>query len=195
MTSAAVTTTNLPTNNVRRYTSENNLNEITSSTKPMMQPKLNRPAPMQMTATATSTEDLTTIPAWKKLSPQARLSALLDKTNHAPSLSSNGTSASLIDLTSIDKIPTNKQFQPAPSARPRFRFVPPSDKHSVLQEEPELEQQSTSSSLPFENYDMKTASPNRTSVNSHNNNNNNYQQQQQQQLSGQKQSSKYFIFI
>ena len=148
------------TNNVRRYTSENNLNEINCPSKVVLQQKISRPTPLQ--TIATSTEDLTTIPSWKKLSPQARLSALLDKTNHpaAAILSANGTSASLIDLTSIDKIPTSKQIQPPPSSRPRFRFVPPSDKNSVLKEEPELEQQSN---LIYDNIDaVKPTSPNRT---------------------------------
>jgi hypothetical protein len=156
MTSAS---TNTSTNNVRRYTSENNLNDINSSSKPVLQQKLPRPIPVQ--TTATSTEDLTNIPSWKKLSPQARLSALLDKTNHTSALTSNGTSASLIDLTSIDKLPSNKQIQPT-SSRPRFRFVPPSDKNSILKEEPELEQQSSSS---YDNFDMKSLSPNQTTTN------------------------------
>lgn len=158
MTSAA---TNPSSNNVRRYTSENNLNEINTSSKVVVLPqKLVRPIPLQ--TIATSTEDLTSIPAWKKLSPQARLSALLDKTNHPSAVSSlavNGTSASLIDLTSIDKIPTNKQhIQQPPVARPRFRFVPPSDKNSVLKEEPELEQQSGQN---YDHFDHKPLSPNR----------------------------------
>ena len=139
MTSAS---TNTSANNVRRYTSENNLNDLTSSSKPILPQKISRPPPLQ--TIATSTEDLTNIPSWKKLSPQARLSALLDKTNHPTSslLTTNGTSASLIDLTSIDKLSPNKQLQPPPSTRPRFRFVPSSDKNSTLKEEPELEQQS-----------------------------------------------------
>lgn len=157
MTSAA---TNPSSNNVRRYTSENNLNEINISSKPVLPQKLVRPIPLQ--TIATSTEDLTSIPAWKKLSPQARLSALLDKTNHPSTVSplaANGTSASLIDLTSIDKIPTNKQqIQPPPATRPRFRFVPPSDKNSILKEEPELEQQSSQN---YDNFDLKSLSPNR----------------------------------
>ena len=113
---------------------------------------------------ATSTEDLTKVPSWKKLSPQARLSALLDKTNHQASpssLSSNGTSASLIDLTSIDKLPTNIAVPPT-AARPRFRFVPSSDQNSVLKEEPELEQQPPAS-VPaptqhqaYDNFNVKT---------------------------------------
>ncbi|CAF2092420.1 unnamed protein product [Rotaria magnacalcarata] len=171
--------TNASTNNVRRYTSENNLNEMSPSSKPLLQPKVPRLVSVQTTATATSTEDLSNIPSWKKLSPQARLSALLDKTNHTSSLSSNGTSASLIDLTSIDKLSTNKQFQPAPTARPRFRFVPSSDQNSVLKEEPEPEQQSTQSNISYDNYNIKSLSPNRTSINNHNN--------QQQQISDAKQ--------
>jgi len=161
MTSAA---TNTSSNNVRRYTSENNLNEISSSSSSSskMHPiqKLARPPALQ--TIATSTEDLTNIPSWKKLSPQARLSALLDKTNHSTGLllTANGTSASLIDLTSIDKITTNKQVQPPPSSsRPRFRFVPPSDKNSVLKEEPELEQQINQT---YDNVERKALSPNQS---------------------------------
>jgi len=157
--------TNSSSNNVRRYTSENNLNDInsssSSSSKAILQQKISRPLPLQNIAT--STEDLTNIPSWKKLSPQARLSALLDKTNHpSSSLTANGTSASLIDLTSIDKLPINKQIQPPPSSRPRFRFVPPSDKNSILKEEPELEQQSNQT---YDNFDKKSFSPNRTILN------------------------------
>jgi hypothetical protein len=165
--------TNTPSNNVRRYTSENNLNDINSPSKLNLHQKISRPPTLQ--TIATSTEDLTNIPSWKKLSPQARLSALLDKTNHpssSSSLISNGTSASLIDLTSIDKISNNKQLQPPPSGRPRFRFVPPTDKNSILKEEPELEQQSNQT---YDNFDMKSLSPTR-------------QQQQQQQ-------SKLFFII
>ena len=153
--------TNSPPNNVRRYTSENNLNDINSPSKLNLHQKISRPPTLQ--TITTSTEDLTNIPSWKKLSPQARLSALLDKTNHPSSSSSssliaNGTSASLIDLTSIDKISNNKQLQPPPSARPRFRFVPPTDKNSILKEEPELEQQSNQT---YDNFDMKSLSPTR----------------------------------
>jgi len=180
MTSAA---TNSPTNNVRRYTSENNLNDINSPSKPVLLQKQHRPPSIQ--STAISTEDLTNIPSWKKLSPKARLSALLDKTNHAPSLTSNGASASLIDLTSIDKSPKNKQIQPPPSSRPRFRFVPPSDKNSGIKEEPELEQQATPSNPTYDNFNMKSHSPNRTS-------NNHQHQQKQQQSSGSKQQSKFY---
>ena len=163
MTSAA---SNSSSNNVRRYTSENNLNELhgsSSSSKPVLPQKLVRPIPLQ--TIATSTEDLTSIPAWKKLSPQARLSALLDKTNHPSSTSSssfvtNGTSASLIDLTSIDKMPNNKQqIQAPPATRPRFRFVPPSDQNSVLKEEPELEQQQSGQN--YDHFEQKPLSPNR----------------------------------
>ena len=159
MTSGASTSS---TNNVRRYTSENNLNEINSPSKAVLPQKISRPTPLQ--TIATSTEDLTTIPSWKKtLSTSTSFQPLLDKTNHpsaAPLLTSNGTSASLIDLTSIDKIPTNKPTQPPPpSARPRFRFVPPSDKNSILKEEPELEQQSNQT---YDNFDLKALSPNRS---------------------------------
>jgi hypothetical protein len=169
MTSGA---TNTSSNNVRRYTSENNLNDINSSSKPILQQKMSRPTPVQ--TIATSTEDLTNIPSWKKLSPQARLSALLDKTNHTSSLATNGTSASLIDLTAIDKLPTNKPIYPPSSSRPRFRFVPSTDKNSILKEEPEPEQQSNQN---YDNFDMKALSANRTP-----NNHNSHQQ------------SKIFIF-
>jgi hypothetical protein len=168
MTSGA---NNTSSNNVRRYTSENNLNDINSSSKPILQQKISRPPPAQ--TIATSTEDLTNIPSWKKLSPQARLSALLDKTNHTSSLTANGTSASLIDLTAIDKLPANKPIQLPTSSRPRFRFVPSTDKNSVLKEEPELEQQSNQA---YDNFDMKALSPNRPLVN------NNLQQQQQSKI-------------
>jgi hypothetical protein len=148
--------TNTPSNNVRRYTSENNLNDINSPSKLNLHQKISRPPTLQ--TIATSTEDLTNIPSWKKLSPQARLSALLDKTNYpSSSLISMATSASLIDLTSIDKLSVNKQIQQQPpSGRPRFRFVPSSDKNSILKEEPELEQQSNQT---YDNVNMKSLSP------------------------------------
>ena len=176
MTSGA---TNSSSNNVRRYTSEDNLNNINSSSKSNLQQNIHHPLPVQ--TTATSTENLTNIPSWKKLSPQARLSALLDKTSHSSSLAQNSTSASLIDLTSIDKMLPTKQMQPAPSSRPRFRFVPSSDKNSVLKEEPELEQQSTSSNQMYNNLDATFSSSNRTSTN-HN----------QQTSAGSKEISKLF---
>ena len=171
---------NSPTNNVRRYTSENNLNDINTSSKPALVQKNLRPPPVQ--TTATSTEDLSNIPAWKKLSPQARLSALLDKTNHAPTLTANGASASLIDLTSIDKAPKSKQVQPPPLTRPRFRFVPPSDKNAVLKEEPEpdLEQHVTPSNQNYDNVELNTPSPNRTPTNLQSSSSLHQQQQQQQ---------------
>ena len=107
-----------PTRNVRRYTSENNLNQITSPSKPTgLIQKTSLPPPVR--TTAVSTEDLSTVPLWKKYSPQTRHSFLLDKTN--------GTSASLIDLTSIDKT----------SSRPRFRFIPPSNQNLIIKEESE----------------------------------------------------------
>ncbi len=54
-------------------------------------------------------------------------------------------SASLIDLSSIDKL----------SSRPRFRFVPPSNENHILKEEPEIEQK----------FHIKTISSNQTSFN------------------------------
>lgn len=47
-------------------------------------------------------------------------------------LSSNGASASLIDLSSIDKLS---------SKRPHYRFIPPSNDNYTLKEEAEVEQQ------------------------------------------------------
>ena len=151
-------------NNVRRYTSENNLNAINAPMRPTVTPpqakvaRSTAPQPI-----ATSTEDLTNIPSWKKLSPQARLSALLDKTNQP--LTSNGTSASLIDLTSIDKMPTTKQIEP--TSRPRFRFVPSSDQNSTLKEEPEPEQQPPSSHQSYDNFGLNSMSPNRAAMNNY----------------------------
>jgi hypothetical protein len=109
-----------PLHHVRRYTSEDNLNQITSPSKP--------------TTTITSTEDLSTTPSWKNLS------SFIDKTN--------GTSASLIDLTSIDKL----------SSRPRFRFVPPSYQHHMLNEEPEIEPQFHIKTIPSD----RSSFPNQT---------------------------------
>jgi len=54
-------------------------------------------------------------------------------------------SASLIDLSSIDKL----------SSRPHFRFVPPSNENHILKEEPEIEQK----------FHIKTISSNQTSFN------------------------------
>jgi hypothetical protein len=158
-------TSNASTNNVRRYTSENNLNVLNATSKPILQDKSINTVPIQNTAI--STDDLTKVPSWKKLSPQARLSALLDKTNHssssvATSLISNGTSASLIDLSSIDKLPPNQLSQP--TARPRFRFVPSTDNNSILKEEPELEQQTTVLHQPYDNFDIQSRATNRTSI-------------------------------
>lgn len=98
--------------NLRRYTSENSLNHITTSVSTTTKSSYTRP----LRTTATSTEDLTTVPSeWTK-----KLNAL----------STNMVSASLIDLSSIDKT----------SSRPRFRFVPPSSNSTeTLKEEPELE--------------------------------------------------------
>ena len=182
-------TNNAGSNNVRRYTSENNLNAIHGPSKPALPEKSTRP-PLAHT-NATSTEDLTKIPSWKKLSPQARLSALLDKTNHPPSSSSssltaNGTSASLIDLSSIDKIPINQQVQP--TARPRFRFVPPSDKNSVLKEEPEPEQQTAPAYQPYDNVDRRALINNRPSLNS-------APQAQASAFPQNKHPSKLFVFV
>jgi hypothetical protein len=146
------TKSNAPTHNVRRYTSENNLDQIASSSKPTAAPKPHLPPRMQ--TTATSTEDLSTNPSWKNLSPQARLSALLGKTNH---LTSNGASASLIDLTSIDKL----------SSRPRFRFVPPTDHNPTLKEESEIEQQSNASK--YDQCHLQTILSNRTSFDNNQN--------------------------
>lgn len=182
-------TNNAGSNNVRRYTSENNLNAIHGPSKPALPEKSTRP-PMAH-SNATSTEDLTKIPSWKKLSPQARLSALLDKTNHPPlsassSLTASGTSASLIDLSSIDKIPINQQVQP--TARPRFRFVPPSDKNSVLKEEPEPEQQTTPSYQPYDNVDRRALANNRLPLNS-------APQAQASAVPQNKHPSKLFVFV
>jgi len=112
------------TPHVRRFTSENSLNQIPASSS---KPKHSHSRPVQ--TTATSTEDLSTIPS------KTRLSNFIKKTTE---LSSNGASASLIDLSSIDK----------PSSRPRFRFVPPSNSNHVLKEEPEIEQKFHLKTIP-----------------------------------------------
>ena len=115
--------------NLRRYTSENSLNYIITSVSTSTN---SRP----LRTTATSTEDLTVIPS--------------EWTRKLNAISSNMVSASLIDLSSIDKT----------SSRPRFRFVPPSNSTETLKEEPELEQE----------YHLKTIStypPTTTSKPSH----------------------------
>lgn len=104
---------------IRRYISYNNLNEIPSSSP--LKPKPSYLRPVQ--TTATSTENLLIIPS------QNHLSNIIKKTNL---LSSNGASASLIDLSSIDKLS---------SKRPHYRFIPPSNHNHILKEEPEIEQQ------------------------------------------------------
>ncbi|UJR08936.1 hypothetical protein I4U23_013188 [Adineta vaga] len=123
----------IPTSNVRRYTSENNLNQLSPVLKPKrlsQKPSL----PEHNRESAVSTDDLSTVPTWKNFSRHTRLSALTDKTS--------GTSASLIDLTSLDKIS---------ASRPRYRFIPPTTTDLVLKEEPEIEQQqrSKTKSDPF----------------------------------------------
>ncbi|CAF0979414.1 unnamed protein product [Adineta steineri] len=112
----------VPTHHVRRYTSENNLNHIGTPLKPSTAlQKASRPEPLQ--TTTASTEDLSTVPSSRtNFSSQAHLPTLADKIN--------GASASLIDLTAIDKI-----------SRPRFRFIPPSSTNNILKEESETEQQ------------------------------------------------------
>lgn len=113
MTSAFSPPNQRPTN-LRRYTSENSLNHIITSVSTSTKPSSHsRP----LRTTATSTEDLTVIPS--------------EWTRKLNAISSNMVSASLIDLTSIDKT----------SSRPRFRFVPPSNSTETLKEEPELEQE------------------------------------------------------
>ena len=87
---------------VRRYTSENNLNQLHVLSKPAMLQKSQRHSLLQ--STATSTDDLRQRAAVKNSSSQTNLS------------SSMGISASLIDLSTINQV----------SARPLFRFVPPS---------------------------------------------------------------------
>ncbi|CAF0767556.1 unnamed protein product [Adineta ricciae] len=112
----------IPAPHVRRYTSENNLNQLSPPLKPKKLPqKTLLPEPIRITAV--STDDLSTIPSWKNFSRHTRLSALTDKTN--------ATSASLIDLTSIDKVS---------ASRPRYRFIPPTATDLVLREELEVEQ-------------------------------------------------------
>lgn len=101
-----------PPTRVRRFTSENNLNQISSPpSSAATKRKLPQLRPLQ--TTATSTEDLTKLPI-----------------RRVQQLSSNGASASLIDLSSIDKS----------STRPRFRFVPQINTNQTLKEEPEIEQ-------------------------------------------------------
>ena len=87
---------------VRRYTSENNLNQLHVLSKPAMLQKSHRNSLLQ--TTATSTEDLPQRSSMKNSSSQTNLS------------SSMGISASLIDLSTINQV----------TARPLFRFVPPS---------------------------------------------------------------------
>ena len=99
----------LPPSQVRRFTSENNLNQIPPSSATKR--KLSQSKTLQ--TIATSTEDLTKISA-----------------RRVQQLSSNGASASLIDLSSIDQS----------STRPRFRFVPQINSNHTLKEEPETEQ-------------------------------------------------------
>ena len=124
---AEQTTSNSDTNHVHRRISENNLDHVTSPSKPSIE-KVPRRKLLQTTAT-TSTEDLSTNPLRKNFPRQDRFSVFIDKTNH---LIPNYTSASLIDLTSIDKL----------SPRPHFRFIPPSIPDLSLQEEHKIEQQS-----------------------------------------------------
>jgi len=108
--------------NVRRYTSENNLNKIPLSTP--SKPKHSHLRPLR--TTATSTEDLSRISSEKLLS------------NLIKTADQFGASASLIDLSSIDKL----------SSRPRFRFVPSSNENNILKEEPEIEQQFHMKTIP-----------------------------------------------
>ncbi|CAF1236226.1 unnamed protein product [Adineta ricciae] len=118
----------IPAPHVRRYTSENNLNQLSPPLKPKkLAQKTLLPEPIRITAA--STDDLSTIPSWKNFSRHTRLSALTDKTN--------ATSASLIDLTSIDKVS---------APRPRYRFIPPTATDLVLREEPEIEKHQPSRS-------------------------------------------------
>ncbi|CAF2982850.1 unnamed protein product [Rotaria sp. Silwood2] len=138
------------TNNVHRHTSENNLNQINSSPTPITIQKASRSHLLQ--TTATSTEDLLIKPSSKNFQSNERLSALIDKTNH---LRSNNTSASLIDLTSIDKL----------SSRPRFRFVPPSNQNLTLKDEHNIEQQTNQN---YDQYHLKTIPQERTSLNNQN---------------------------
>lgn len=81
-----------------------------------------------------------------------RLSVLIDRTNH---LVSNNISASLIDLTAIDKV----------SSRPRFRFVPPSNENLTLTEEQNNKPQSNQN---IEQYHLKTIKHEQTSLSSQN---------------------------
>ncbi|CAF3529157.1 unnamed protein product [Rotaria sp. Silwood1] len=125
-------------NNVRHHTSENNLNQISSSTKSITKEKISHPQHLQ--TIATSTEDLLIKPLSKNVQSHQRLSLLIDKTNY---LTSNNISASLIDLTSIDKL----------SSRPRFRFVPPSNENQRLLSEHNIEQQTNQN---YDQYRLKT---------------------------------------
>ncbi|CAM2720232.1 unnamed protein product [Rotaria socialis] len=142
-------------NNVRRHTSENNLNQIASSTKPVPTEKAFRPQLLQ-TAT-TSTEDLLTISSSRNFQAYDRFSVLMDKTNY---LAVNNTSASLIDLTAIDKL----------SSRPRFRFVPPSNQNLNSKEEhiKQQQQQQQQSNQNFEQYHLKTIPIERSSLQNQN---------------------------
>ncbi|CAF1068905.1 unnamed protein product, partial [Didymodactylos carnosus] len=144
--------------NSRRYTSENNLSDIGEMTSVASNNSRSRkdannikqPHMNYVDATKTTTTSTTDVPSWKKLSPQARLMALLDKTSsyeennsislvdgsvrrNRNNLLSQGNSASLIDLSSIDK--SNSSFIQPFEQRPRFRFVPPAGENSILQEE------------------------------------------------------------
>ncbi|CAF2102119.1 unnamed protein product [Rotaria magnacalcarata] len=138
-------------NNVRRHTSENNLNQIASSTKPVSTEKTFRPQLLQ--TTATSTEDLLTVSSSRNFQAYDRFSVLMDKTNY---LAVNNTSASLIDLTAIDKL----------SSRPRFRFVPPSNQNLNSKEEYIKQQQQSNQN--FEQYHLKTIPIERSSLQNQN---------------------------
>ncbi|CAF1105456.1 unnamed protein product [Rotaria sordida] len=125
-------------NNVRRHTSETNLNQINSLIKPITREKISRQQILQ--TTATSTDDLLIKSSSKNVPRHERLSVLIDKTNY---LTANNTSASLIDLTSIDKL----------SSRPRFRFVPPSNQNLTFKDEHNIEQQTNQN---YDQYHLKT---------------------------------------
>ena len=111
---------------IRRFTSDDNLNQISTNIQKPSHP-----------TRITSTENLSTIPTWKN-----HLSSFIDKTA--------GASASLIDLSSIDKL----------SSQPRFRFVPSSSQNHILKEESEKEQQINST---YDQFHMKTIPSDRTS--------------------------------
>ncbi|CAF3727220.1 unnamed protein product [Adineta steineri] len=102
-----------PTNNVRRYTSENNLNDISSSSKQPLHQKNQRPPAVQ--TTATSTEDLTNIPAWKKLSPQAH--GVIKPSAIHPSQITRSTLFTQPDLTIYNQN-GNSAFKPHVSQQP-----------------------------------------------------------------------------